>query len=153
MRFTNLTKYDSVMIRTAIRFVKPSDVSGFDIIIKGIERGYSGTAYCDGKGNFSTIPLVMIRVAKFFNFPYFLEYPKGTGYLSSGEKYQKYNIMEIFIYLIAHELRHLWQKQHKKGWRVWGSRSQYSERDADAYAIHKLREWRREYINQGEWVG
>ncbi len=43
----------------------------------------------------------------------------------------------------AHELRHLWQAQHPKGWRVWGSRGQYSERDADAYAIRMLRAWRR----------
>jgi hypothetical protein len=28
---------------------------------------------------------------------------------------------------------------------VWGSRGQYSNRDADAYAIRKVREWRKNH--------
>ena len=54
-----------------------------------------------------------------------------------------YNRKELFIHILAHELRHIWQAKHKRGWRVWGSRGQFSERDADAYAIHKVREYRR----------
>ena len=38
------------------------------------------------------------------------------------------------IYILAHELRHVWQ------WRVLGG---ISERDACAYGIHILRRWRR----------
>jgi hypothetical protein len=53
------------------------------------------------------------------------------------------NRTEALVYVLAHELRHLWQGRVHRGRRVWGSRGQYSERDADAYAIHKLREWRR----------
>ncbi len=54
-----------------------------------------------------------------------------------------YSRIEALVLVTAHELRHLWQAQHPKGWRAWGSRGQYSERDADAYAIRTLRAWRR----------
>jgi hypothetical protein len=51
---------------------------------------------------------------------------------------------EAFIHVLAHEFRHYWQKTHRtKRGKVWGARGQYSNRDADAYAIRKTREWRR----------
>jgi hypothetical protein len=51
---------------------------------------------------------------------------------------------EAFIHILAHELRHLWQKNHRtKRGKVWGARGRFSDRDADAYAIRKQREWRR----------
>ena len=55
---------------------------------------------------------------------------------------------EAVVHVIAHELRHLWQAKVKKGYRVWGTRGQFSDRDADAFAIRKTREWRRQYGNQ-----
>ena len=61
------------------------------------------------------------------------------GYLSS----LNFTWQETMIHLIAHELRHLWQQRIPKGRRVWGARGQYSERDADAYAIQVVRRWRR----------
>jgi hypothetical protein len=33
------------------------------------------------------------------------------------------------------------RKKSEKANRVWGVRGQFSERDADAYAIRKIREW------------
>jgi hypothetical protein len=56
---------------------------------------------------------------------------------------------EALISVAAHELRYHWQSNHwpsKRG-RVWGAKGQYSNRDADAYAIRKLREWRRKHNN------
>ena len=69
---------------------------------------------------------------------------------------------EAVILVMAHELRHLWQMDHRRRRRikqeqrkrggggeetaaVWGSRGQYSNRDADAYAIRKVREWRKKH--------
>lgn len=63
---------------------------------------------------------------------------------------------EAVILVMAHELRHLWQMDHRRrrgikegeggeGVGVWGSRGQYSNRDADAYAIRKVREWRKNH--------
>jgi hypothetical protein len=51
---------------------------------------------------------------------------------------------EALVHILAHEIRHLWQRNHsgKRG-KVWGARGQFSDRDADAYAIRKMREWRR----------
>jgi hypothetical protein len=50
---------------------------------------------------------------------------------------------EALVHILAHELRHFWQKNHpgRRG-KVWGARGLYSDRDADAYAIRKMREWR-----------
>jgi hypothetical protein len=53
------------------------------------------------------------------------------------------NATELLVMILAHEVRHLWQADVPRGRRVWGSRGQYSERDADAYAIRLLRAWRR----------
>ena len=61
------------------------------------------------------------------------------GYLASAEYAQE----EAIVHLVAHELRHLWQANVPKGQRIWGARGRFSERDADAYAIRKVRHWRR----------
>jgi hypothetical protein len=51
---------------------------------------------------------------------------------------------ECLLYVLAHELKHLKQRDCKTGW-IWGSRGKrYSERDADAFAIRVVRAWRRE---------
>lgn len=51
---------------------------------------------------------------------------------------------EAIVHVMAHELRHLWQSGHSdKRDMVWGSREKLSDRDADAYAIRKTREWRK----------
>jgi len=51
---------------------------------------------------------------------------------------------EAFIHVLAHEFRHFWQLNHKgKKGKVWGARGLFSDRDADSYAIRKVREWRR----------
>lgn len=68
---------------------------------------------------------------------------KGSGYISSYILSRE----EALVHVIAHELRHLWQAKVKKGHRVWGARGQFSDRDADAYAIKKTRGWRRQHNN------
>jgi hypothetical protein len=52
--------------------------------------------------------------------------------------------IEAVVHVTAHELRHLWQTNHPgKRAEVWGARGRISNRDADAYAIRKTREWRK----------
>ena len=70
---------------------------------------------------------------------------------------------EAVILVMAHELRHLWQMDHRRrrritegrrgeeGAGVWGSRGQYSNRDADAYGIRKVREWRKNHNTPFYW--
>ena len=62
------------------------------------------------------------------------------GYITSIELSRE----ESLVHNLAHELRHYWQMNHpgKRG-KVWGAKGNFSERDADAYAIRKTREWRR----------
>src|SRR5215208_7352 len=56
--------------------------------------------------------------------------------------------MESLVDVMAHEFRHAWQYENrgKRRGKLWGvRRNSISERDADGYAIRKLREWRRLY--------
>lgn len=64
---------------------------------------------------------------------------KGKGYLTGIALGSR---AEAILFVLAHELRHRWQHAHRKP-RVYGSRGRYSERDADAYALGILRQYRR----------
>jgi hypothetical protein len=64
---------------------------------------------------------------------------QGNGYMT----HDTFTDHESLLHVIAHELRHLWQKRVPKGRRVWRARGQFSERDADAYGTRIVRHWRR----------
>lgn len=132
MKLENNTNIETQKIREFIKFSKPSGVSKFHITFKTSGWGISGRAYT-GRNK------ILISVGK-SDYPYV--YKAGRccrGYLS----YIVLNQDEDILGIIAHELRHLWQSKHRKGYRVHGSRGVYSERDADAYAIRKIREYRK----------
>jgi len=138
MRLKNYTPLDTEWLRKTIAAVKPSNVTNFDISFKNCAHGNRGRAYWGGCSYHSTsAPLVIVAVSKKTKMPYTTV--KGNGYLGVT----LYSLKEITLFIIAHELRHLWQAKVKKGWRVWGSKGQFSERDADAYALHKVRQYRR----------
>lgn len=142
MKTKNYTDFTREELAEVVRFVKPPGVTGFDISFKNCAHAYRGMAYPDGFGfHTKPRPLIIVSVGKAHNFPRkgSSSKPKG-GYLPAPDVYSR---LEAIVYITAHELRHLWQAKHPKGWRVWGSRGQYSERDADAYALRKLREWRK----------
>ena len=91
--------------------------------------------YNDKKGRFETWRRVIYeKLPK-------SQHKKVGGYIDSLILTRE----EALVHTLAHELRHLWQKNHHKTKRgkVWGARGHYSDRDADAYAIRKMREWRR----------
>jgi hypothetical protein len=91
------------------------------------------------------------------SFPTWCYYPTGWGYLSK----LLLDRTEALVMILGHEFRHLWQtdipdehnlpeRKARSHWRkfkrrgyVWGARGVLSNRDADAYAIHKVREYRR----------
>lgn len=142
MRLRNTSGIDNDLARKIINFVRPSGLSKFDVMLKNSSSHYGGMAYYKGSGyHMSSDPFVTVRIGPSKSFPY-NDAKKASGYLPAG---WIYNRTEAFVLVLAHELRHLWQDKVKKGRRVWGARGQYSERDADAYAIGKLRQWRREY--------
>lgn len=137
--------FNKKQIRKIINFVKSSRIANFDVWVKNSSKRFYGRAYYKGTQYHNrNCPYVVIRIGK-NKYPYYCNREKGTGYLS----FEVYSAEELLVHLLAHELRHLWQSKVKKGYRVWGARGQFSERDADAYAIHKVREWRRKLNKKG----
>ena len=136
MRLKNTSKFNTALCREIIKFTRPPGISNFDIWVKHSKAGWGGRAYWAGCSLHSTRnPFVVIRVDK--NIPCPVTLCSKNGYLGI----RVFTPIELLVLITAHELRHLWQKIHPKGYRVWGARGRFSERDADAYALHKLREW------------
>lgn len=140
MRLKNTSALPTSLVRDLIRFAKPSGISNFDVMAKKSSGSFYGRAYGQGSGYHSTAnPFVVVRIGK-NKYPFRVDRDKGRGYLPVTA----YSQTELFLHVLAHELRHLWQAKHPKGWRVWGAKGQFSERDADAYAINVVRRYRRE---------
>jgi hypothetical protein len=74
---------------------------------------------------------------------YYVPYQYGQH---KGRKWWTSGWIERLVLIMAHELRHLWQGKttSRRGY-VWGARGRYSEVDTEAYALRKLREWRRSH--------
>jgi hypothetical protein len=138
MKLKNTSTVPTELAREVLRFVKPSGISKFDVMLKNSEYALVGRAYHAGSSYHATrSPFIVLRIGPQNKYPYKLM--GHGGYLDFG---WLYNQTEGLVVLAAHELRHLWQAKHKRGYRVWGAKGQFSERDADAYAMRKLREWR-----------
>ncbi len=143
MTFRNTTSVPDTLLRAAIRFACPASVTNFSIWFKRAGGGkrtfFAGMAYCDRRHIVCRIPARFERLTK----PYVGAGAKpGRGYLP----WPAYTFEEALIALVAHETNHLAQAKSPRLYRrTWGARGQFSERDCDAYAIRKLREWRREH--------
>lgn len=148
MKMQNFTPIDSNWLKEVIRFCKPNSVTNFDITFKNTKHGICGRAYWNGCDYHSTnAPLIVIRIGTIVdNYPKRIDcnYGKKRGYIP----YLAFDQEERIVQVIAHELRHLWQSKVKKGYRVWGARGRFSERDADAYGIRKVREWRQKHMEE-----
>ncbi len=86
------------------------------------------------------MPHVVCRLDIKMKFPHVLHYRgKGPSFPDTEVK----NSEEMIVYLIAHELRHLFQAKakNKRGY-YKGSKGRYSEYDAEMYAIDMLEKWR-----------
>lgn len=139
MKLTNHTNIPNETIRAIIRAVRPSGIANFDVrISNSAEGGCVGRAYTKGSGYHATAdPFLVVRVAKTDARARTITHG-GGGYLSSVWG----NRIEALLFVLAHELRHMWQANHTRG-KVYGARGRYSERDADAYALRMLRAYRR----------
>lgn len=140
MRLRNHTNIPSEWIRAVVRVACPSGVSGFDVRVSNkAGRGGRGRAYPAGNAYHGrACPFLIVSVPKTDAAARFI-WKGGDGYLPHilGSR------CETVLFILAHELRHLWQSRVKRGRRVWGARGQFSERDADAYALGMLRRFRR----------
>ena len=139
-RLRNTTDIPTAMIREVLAFVRPSGIKGFDVRVGGCRGQVKGRAYWDGSAYHDTArPFVNLYVGADSMFPVPPRQRTRAGYLPTPYLTSR---IEALVYIAAHELRHLWQALVPRGRRVWGSRGQFSERDADAYAIRMLRAWR-----------
>lgn len=144
MQLNNSTNIPDEKIRAFIRFTRPSGISNFDVMIKNNgHRGARGRAYTGGSSyHYSNNAFVVVSIQK-TNSGYPMLWHERKGYL----RHISFSREEDLLFVLAHELRHLWQKEHPRGYRVWGARGQFSERDADAYAIRKVREFRKTEVS------
>lgn len=142
MRLRNATEIPNELVRDVIRFVCPPGVTGFDVRLGKSGGGDKGKAYVGGsRYHDRAVPFINVYLdpATVYPTPPGAARSAGLGYLPRP---RCANAVEMAVYLLAHELRHLWQKRVPRGRRVWGSRGQFSERDACAYGIRMLRQWR-----------
>jgi hypothetical protein len=130
----NTSDVPSEVIRKLCVLLAPSGVTGYRVRVMFAPNSWGAHGHAKVERNATTIK--MPGVAR----RYLTSGREGQGYIAGTAIGSR---AESIIFLIAHELRHLWQARVKRGWRVWGSRGQYSERDADAYAIGRLRAFRR----------
>jgi hypothetical protein len=159
MKLINKSAFPSEKLRNIIRFCCPPGVRDFIIRFQHWNN-YGGVYYAEPwldywsdkphgnrngvyrakTGSESTDVLIKLKKAvRGIGLIENRRFKAERGYLASTQYTQE----EVIVHLVAHELRHVWQARNPMGRRVWGARSQYSERDADAYAIGKVRHWRR----------
>ncbi|MDQ3852339.1 MAG: hypothetical protein M3299_05845 [Thermoproteota archaeon] len=112
-------------------------------VTKKSSGNYTGTCYYNGCSWHNTPnPLIITRItSEEKKFPRITEYASGEGYINC----LLLDRIEALILMLSHEFRHLWQKENEgtRRGKVWGARGIFSERDADAFAIRKVREYRR----------
>jgi hypothetical protein len=167
MQLRNSTDIPDALIREIIRFVVPHGVTNYGVRVAEGSHSFRGRASPEGSGGRVRIwigPALVFPLRGYGNTGlrtrrearFTMWYKEGRlhhtttrrvltnaprgGYLPRPALGSR---VEALVYVIAHELRHLWQGVVPRGHRVWGARGQYSERDADAYAIRMLRAWRR----------
>lgn len=153
MKLVNHTDIPTATIRAIINAVRPAGISKFDVRISNTKRWASGRAYSEGSGYHATAaPFIVVRVARTDIAARWKTTKVGAkdsgGYLPVAIG----NRIEAVLFVLAHELRHLWQGKGRKPRRrmVWGSRGRMSERDADAWALSVLRKFRRGELMRNE---
>lgn len=131
MKLRNSTDLPDERLRQFIRHCCPSGVTKTLITVSNYRhRGGRGRAWW-----FQNRILLRVQTGQ----QHYAGHGPHGGYLGMPPMTRE----EVALFLIAHELRHLWQRRVPKGRRVWGARGQFSERDADAYAFRAVRTWRR----------
>jgi len=132
MRLRNTTNIPTEIVRDVVRFVRPSGIKRFRVYVCNSRSTYGGNG---GHGG------VKVRIGD-VKYPRFY-HPYQYGQFK-GRKHWVGSRVEMLVLILAHELRHTWQAKAKnKNGYAWGARGRYSEIDTEAYAIRKLREWRR----------
>lgn len=143
--FRNYTDLPTDRVKAIYEAVCPPGLRAHDVNIKNHGRGGGrGVAYHEGSEYHPTRrPFVNVCVPKTDAESRYTRPGDrgGGGYLpvTHGSRW------EVLVYILAHELRHLWQAKAKGKPRgmVHGARGRFSERDASAYGLQMLRRYRR----------
>ena len=146
MKLLNTTAINDNLLHQIIRYCQPKGVYLKDIrkfAFKNSKRGYSGYYY-----NSKCISIMVPKPTKY-------QRPnvrvQRQGYLASTH----YTWIDELIYIIAHEMRHMWQ--HNNAWKTpreikrirhyqMGTNAKLIEVDASLYGIRKMREYRKSNI-------
>lgn len=127
--------YDKVL--ELIRFCEPEKVKDYIIIVGDCNTDIKANSQWNGEINNisdSSLPVITVQTNEKIDYPFEITGVKEKGYLW----YKVSNREELIVYLISHELRHLWQAiNHVELDEHW------SQRDADVYAKNKVDEWRK----------
>lgn len=85
---------------------------------------------------------ILLKVAKYSDFPFKMTVSKKEKKKGYMDGFSLKNKQEALVYLLAHEIRHVWQAKHPTAKRMGRRKNKYSESDADIYAVNKLNQWR-----------
>jgi len=140
----NYTDLPDAEVRAVYAAVLPPGLKAHDVAIKNHAGLGRGRAYTQGSGyHASARPFVVVSLPTTEREARHRRHADltGQGYLpvTLGSR------REVLVYILAHELRHLWQAKAKGRPRgmVYGARGRFSERDACAYGLQMLRRYRR----------
>ncbi len=138
MHLVNKTSEKDGYLRELIKFAKPVGVHNFTIEFRP-NRWWHGKA----RRGANLIKIWVQRMKYDVKYPYIVPANRGEGYLDCLVNSRE----EMLLHMIAHELRHLWQrKDGKKGTKKGPYRrcsKKSREHDADTYAIQIVEEWRK----------
>jgi len=132
MELKNTSRLPDQFIRGAFRFIVPKTaVRPKRVVVRHTRKAFHGHAR---PGHL----YVWVDVGGQEHYPFTREPIKGRGYLGV----QLASPEEALVYVLAHELRHLWQFWNPNLMRLGGGRGRLSERDADTFAQLVLDDWR-----------
>jgi hypothetical protein len=126
MWLKNETRFPTERIREIVEFTRPAGIDDFSMTVSYYsgpsEIPYDGETFPDRGWIFVSIPTQAS----------FKRHAKDVAIRSTDE---------LLVKIIAHELRHLQQKNLERH-DPWQANGEFRERDADGYALHKVRAWR-----------
>lgn len=161
MRLKNHTPIPTPLVRQIIRLVRLPDTPKFNVYVHNTAGAAHGWAcrYDNRAPQDKWTGAIAIYIPTRSWHP---RYASWCPVAMFGSRFKGlpqvslYSPFEIFAYVAAHEVRHVWRYAHPTGRKYWGSqRTTHSERDPDCYGLHGLRVYRREgptaRYERGRW--
>jgi len=134
MKLLNSTNINPEFIKAVYKIARPSSLKGtvsVRVINTDYPNGWGGAYYnCYNYGCDHHIVIAVPREKP--HLPYY----RGTRFSEITQEKREFSLIRV----MAHELRHIWQPDHKT--RLAGRKGRFSEKDADAYAETILKKWK-----------